>query len=148
MANVKDVHIEGFIHYAGETLENGEDYRKGVQDDMVMSMLSYLNLPAVGIRILYTGDKLSVDNEHGGKTTFYHFIISGQEAIWKEVLAEWVVAIMRVGVVLKATVQDIEERSQDVRIPIQMLRGMSETHKTLIAKAGEWYAPRVARRRG
>lgn len=143
MANVKELKIEGFIHHAAETLEHGEDYRKGQQDDMVMGMLAYLNLPSVGIRITYSGSKIMVANEHKGRTAFYHFIVSGQEALWHEVPVEWVKAIMRVGVVLKATVEDIEERSGVSNIPIQTYEGMSDVHKALIAMAGEWAAGRI-----
>ena len=69
MANVKMIQISGKLPFNCD------------QHHGMLRILGQLNAPSSGLKIKWLGNAGYVENSHGGKTTMYHFEISGQEAV-------------------------------------------------------------------
>jgi len=132
MSNVKDVHIEGYIHFAVESFFLNDCTDKGM-----IYILGQLNMPSMGIRISYPGETVQIPNCHGGMTTFYRYLITGQEAVQTAMIKRWIDALMRVGVAYKATIQDIEEHSPVTHLNIPTNKDMSVEQKALIMEVAK-----------
>ena len=86
MANVKSVRIDGSMPF--DILERG--------NERVVRMMAEFSAPSWGLSIRY-GDHAWVPNEHGGRTAYYHFTISGSEAVSFAALEEDLKALEAAG---------------------------------------------------
>jgi len=96
MANVKSIHIEGWMPF------------NIYEDEQAKGWLGLMNSPSIGFRVSYGRQKLE-PNDKGGKTTFYHFFISGQEAMRFEAFERMVEDFKAAGCVIEEQfVEDLE----------------------------------------
>lgn len=84
MSNIKDVYIHGTI-----------PFDLGNNDDLTM-MLGVLNMPAMGIRIIYHGHDY-IKNEDGGRTAMYQFRILGHEAFQFQWFEDFKTLVLKAG---------------------------------------------------
>ncbi len=97
MANVARVVVEGWAPF------------DIAQHDQARSWLGVMNGPSYGLRISYGGEAYGPENEHGGRTSYTNFIVSGQEAIWYSGAQNLVEAFVEAGCVIDdARHMDIE----------------------------------------
>jgi hypothetical protein len=114
MSNVKRVRIEGNMTFdASEvTFHNGGSEVEASSERCreMMEWLSYLNLPAVGIRIHFLpGGDSRTNRGTGGVMTFVRYEITGEEALAWPALEDLVRTLERVGFVSRQEAMDVDE---------------------------------------
>lgn len=101
MANIKRIEIVGEIPF------NVDEHHDMCQ------MLGQMNAPSCGVRIAYTGNAPSRPNEYGGKTAYYNFCISGEEAVSDKWIDHLLKSLVNCGAsVSKAQSMDIENETR------------------------------------
>lgn len=119
MSNIKRVLIEGWMPYDA-----------GHKDEL-LTMLGSLSMPSFGIRIHFNtggvgGSPKYIANRWGGKTAFYRFTVSGEEAVRVEWFVEFCKLIVSVGgEIERGHAHDIEDGYKFVWrwVPVPMLVG-------------------------
>lgn len=98
MANIKRVNITGTLPF---DLHDDED---------LIRMLGYLNMPLCGLRISWKGDAGYVPNpETGGRTLMVHFALTGEEAVNYDFLHRFIQLVKNAkGKINRAFATDIE----------------------------------------
>ena len=96
MSNILRIEIRGALPYNCQ------------QDPEMKSILGILNGPCIGWRIKWGRSQRGPINEHGGHTTYYDFVIEGEEAFRWEYVCTIVSCCRRLGVVVLARCMDIE----------------------------------------
>lgn len=100
MSNIKSVLIEGEIPF------NATEHHDACK------FLGQLNGPTIGLKIEYTGNAPGRPNSYGGKTSFYKFRISGEEAIADGWVKNLLQAFVNCGsAILKVELRDVENKS-------------------------------------
>ena len=97
MANVARVVVAGWAPY------------DIAQHEKARSWLGYMASPSFGLRIAYGGQGYGPVNEHGGRTSYTHFTVSGEEAMWFDTAQRLVEAFVEGGCLIEdARYMDIE----------------------------------------
>ena len=104
MSNVKKVKIQGWFK---DTMERSKE-----RDDFQM-LIGSLNMPHYGLDFEWTGDesKYTEKNQYGGHDFAFQYTIIGTEAISFDALRDMVKKLRSVGIVDRAIVRDIEEKT-------------------------------------
>ena len=97
MANAKEIEVRGTVPFdwLNAQFEDTPEQAEQRTKDRAM-MATWLAGPSIGTRISYSGTYL-VDNDHGGRTTMYPFILEGVEAVSELGVAMIVAGIERLG---------------------------------------------------
>ena len=97
MSNVKQIRIRGLLPFNVYEIED------------FVPMLAFLSSPVSGLRINWSGGPVKyVDNEHGGRTALYRFVLEGTEAVSYRFLERFVNAVKQHGEIEKSSVIDLE----------------------------------------
>ena len=89
MANVARVVVEGWAPF------------DIAQHDEARGWLGVMNTPSYGLRIAYGGEAYGPVNEHGGRRSYTHFSVAGEEAIWDSSVKALVEAFVQAGCVIE-----------------------------------------------
>lgn len=131
MANVKAIEIKGLMAFD----VNGEGE--------IDKLIGWISRPSIGFQVHWLGHGYR-DNSWGGKTSVYHYEITGQEAVGDGAIRDMVKTLAKGGRVLSAKYKDIEAENRWVHIPVSpnfvqrdALRELCEVVAPINKKAGE-----------
>jgi hypothetical protein len=105
MSNVHEVRVEGFAPFDIAT--------RAAAEPRVLALLANMNGPIFGLRIRFNPRPAAHEpNEFGGRTAFFAFEISGEEAVSAEGFVETCKAMRRLDVKFtRVDIRDIENRT-------------------------------------
>lgn len=107
MSNIKQVKIIGEIPF------NATEHHD------ICKFLGQLNGPTIGLRMQYLGSAKPRPNRHGGKTSYYNFCISGQEAVAEGWLKNLVQALVNCGAsIVEACYRDVENNTRMIALEV------------------------------
>jgi hypothetical protein len=97
MSNVKSIQVTGSLPFdAHEHLE-------------LQPFLAAFTSPVLGLKLAYYGEPSLVQNERGGKTAMYRFVVAGTEAVSRLWVNAFCAAVVKAGgEVAGAEVLDLE----------------------------------------
>ncbi len=101
MSNVHEVRVEGFAPFDIAT--------RAAAEPRVLALLANMNGPTFGIRVQFGPRVVYEPNECGGRTAFFPFTLSGEEAISGSAFVETCKAMRRLDVKFtRVDIRDIE----------------------------------------
>lgn len=104
MSNVHEVKVEGFAPFDIAT--------RAAAEPRVLALLANMNGPSFGIRIQFDPRPKYEPNECGGRTAFFSFTVSGEEAISEAGFIETCKAMRRLDVKFtRVDIRDVENRT-------------------------------------
>jgi len=108
MSNIHSLHVVGSVPY---------DWANHLTPEEAQLIAAFLLAPAIGIHLEYTGQWMGPENKNHGHTTFYNFIISGDEALRGNTMVALVNVFRRLGKVVNARAADVENHGSWFQIP-------------------------------